>query len=114
MNPSVSAGGALSTLLASTACDRSYADTLTVQAERGQLAYCADRHTSRLRRWAGRLVGARAPDLFEAQLLDMASSIRLGTLPSVTVRDGDRALRLARHCETSPTTWPEPPERVAA
>jgi predicted dehydrogenase len=106
------ASGAVSSLVASTACSMSAPDVFQLHGQRGVFVRDA-RAPGRLGRIAGRLLGgAPAADPFGAQLLDMVDSIRSGAPPRMTVQDAYDALSFVKACEAS-ASWdtraPEPP-----
>lgn len=104
-------GGVRSTLHASTACARSMPERLRLEGTRGVLDSRSLRRSAgaRIRRWASMIRAAtvhrgrwpyRSGPL-DAQVADVVRSIRTGSPPAVSLRDGYEALRVVRLCEAS-------------
>lgn len=93
--------GAVSSLVASTACAVSAPDVFQLHGQRG--VFVRDgRAPGRVRRIAARLRRGTPPaDPFGAQLLDMVDSIRSGAPPRVTVQDAYDALSFVKACEAA-------------
>lgn len=103
--------GVCSTLLASTSCARTSPEEFVMYGETGTLNYRTLNRVGRSTLWKplglcealrcrlGSWNLRRQGGLLGAQITDVARSIRTGTPPTVSVRDGYNALRFVKLCE---------------